>query len=286
MRLTMSDEIRRLSDELARDPGSLVFVQLAEALRRHGQLDHALRIAARGVERHPANADAHDLLARIAADRGELERAFGAWETVLRLAPTHVGARKGLGFLFFQQGRLEEAEAHLSDAAQCDPTDTGVSSALAYVREARRAAGRDGDGAPAEGRAAASPVETRPNADDPRMLFADLLQEDDQTAVLLDREGLVLAGAYFTWDGRDVAHEVGAQLSGVSDEADRATKYLGIGDWSVIVVETEAAAVAMAPTAADGLVVLAAGVSTPLGLTQRLLERCAARARAWLGRVA
>src|ERR671916_1875721 len=136
---TMSDEIRRLSDELAHDPASLVFLQLADALRRTGQLDHALRIAARGVERHPSNADAHDLLARIAADRGELDRAFGAWEAVLRLAPTHVGARKGLGFICFQQGRLEEAEAHLSDAAQCDPGDAGVAAALSHVRESRRA---------------------------------------------------------------------------------------------------------------------------------------------------
>jgi predicted regulator of Ras-like GTPase activity (Roadblock/LC7/MglB family) len=282
----MSDEIRRLSDELAHDPGSLVFVQLAEALRRHGQLDHAMRIAARGVERHPTNADAHDLVARIAADRGELDRASMAWEIVLRIAPTHVGARKGLGFLCFQQGRLEEAEAHLSDAAECDPADAGVAAALRHVRESRRAT----NGAAANGAAAkpdvTSRMRPRPSADDPRMLFAALLQEADQTAVLLDREGLVLGGAYFTWDGRDVAQEVGAALSGVSDEADRATKYLGIGEWSMIVVETEAAAVAIAPTEADGLVVLAAGSSTPLGLTQRLLERCVARAREWLGRVA
>jgi predicted regulator of Ras-like GTPase activity (Roadblock/LC7/MglB family)/predicted Zn-dependent protease len=279
----MSDEIRRLSDELARDPGSMVFLQLAEALRRTGQLDHAMRIAARGVERHPGSADAHDLVARIAADRGEADRAFGAWEAVLRIAPTHVGARKGLGFLCFRQGRLEEAEAHLADAAQCDPNDAGVATALRHVREARRAA--EGGGAAA----AATPADegtSRPAVDDPRMLFADLLPEADQTAVLLDRDGLVLGGAYFTWDGRDVAQEVGAELSGVSDEADRATKYLGIGEWNMIVVETEAAAVAIAPTEAEGLVVLAAGSSTPLGLTQRLLERCVARAREWLGRVA
>jgi Flp pilus assembly protein TadD len=287
----MSDEIRRLSDELARDPGSLVFVQLAEALRRDGRLDHALRIAARGVERHPSNADAHDLLARIAADRGELDRASSAWEMVLRLAPTHVGARKGLGFLCFQQGRLEEAEAHLSDAAQCDPNDAGVAAALSHVRESRRAkangaAHRAAANRAAANRAAASRVRSGVRADDPRMLFAELLQEADQTAVLLDRDGLVLGGAYFTWDGRDVAQEVGAALSGVSDEADRATKYLGIGEWRIIVVETDAAAVAIAPTEADGLVVLAAGSSTPLGLTQRLLERCVARAREWLGRVA
>jgi tetratricopeptide (TPR) repeat protein len=281
----MSDEIRRLSDELAHDPASLVFLRLADALRRQGQLDHALRIAARGIERHPNNADAHDLLARIAVDRGELDRASSAWEAVLRIAPTHLGARKGLGFLCFQQGRLEEAEAHLSDAAQCDPGHAGVAAALEHVREARRANGAH----PAtEPRPSGEEKRSRGSgsSDDPRMLFAELLHEADQTAVLLDREGLVLGGAYFTWDGRDVAHEVGAALSGVSDEADRATKYLDIGEWSMIVVETEAAAVAIAPTEADGLVVLAAGSSTPLGLTQRLLERCVARAREWLGRVA
>lgn len=284
--MPMSDEIRRLSDELAHDPASLIFVQLAEALRRHGQLDHAFRIAARGVERHPNNADAHDLLARIAADRGELDRASTAWEAVLRLAPTHVGARKGLGFLCFQQGRLEEAEAHLSDAAECDPTDAGVAAALRHVRERRGKANGAVARGPAANLDASSRIRSGARTDDPRMLFAALLQEADQTAVLLDRDGLVLGGAYFTWDGRDVAQEVGAALSGVSDEADRATKYLGIGEWSTIVVETEAAAVAIAPTEADGLVVLAAGSSTPLGLTQRLLERCVARAREWLGRVA
>jgi predicted Zn-dependent protease/predicted regulator of Ras-like GTPase activity (Roadblock/LC7/MglB family) len=282
----MSDEIRRLSDELAHDPGSLVFLQLAEALRRQGQLEHALHIAARGVERHPANADAHDLLARIAVDRGETERASSAWETVLQLAPAHAGARKGLGFLCFQQGRLEEAEAHLSDAARFDPSDAGVATALAHVRQARRAGGaHSSNGAPPVA-AAGTAGRVGKTAGDSRMLFAGLLQESDQTAVLLDGDGLVLGGAYFTWDGRDVAHEVGAALSGVSDEADRATRHLEIGDWRMIVVETEAAAVAMAPTEADGLVVLAAGSSTPLGLTQRLLERCVARAREWLGRVA
>ena len=40
----MSDEIRRLSDELARDPSSLVFVPLGEALRRQGATLSGTRI--------------------------------------------------------------------------------------------------------------------------------------------------------------------------------------------------------------------------------------------------
>src|SRR5436853_6688727 len=100
-------EIRRLSEELARDPSSLVFLQLGEALRRSGQLELALKVARRGLERHAHNADAHDLLARIWVDLGELQQAFDEWDMVLRLAPSHVGARKGVGYVLFKQGRLK-----------------------------------------------------------------------------------------------------------------------------------------------------------------------------------
>src|SRR5437763_964019 len=92
----MVDHVRRLSDELVRDPGSRVFVPLGEALRRRGQLDLALKVTLRGLERHPHFADAHDLLARIAVDRGDLERAFDEWDMVLRLVPGHLGALTGM----------------------------------------------------------------------------------------------------------------------------------------------------------------------------------------------
>ena len=113
----MADEIRRWSDELARDPSSLVFLQLGEALRRQGQIDVALKIALRGLERHPRNVEAHDLVARIAVDRRDFARAFEEWETVLRLEPDHLGAMKGLGYVCFQHGRFADAERYLSQAA-------------------------------------------------------------------------------------------------------------------------------------------------------------------------
>src|SRR3954469_12655989 len=133
----MADDVSRLSDELARDPARLAFVPLGEALRRRGQLDLALRVAVRGLERHPHLADGHDLLARIAADRGELQRAFDEWDVVLRLAGGHLGALRGMGFICFQQGRLDEAEQYLASAMSVDPSDEGIAQALATVRAAR-----------------------------------------------------------------------------------------------------------------------------------------------------
>src|SRR5215216_4164193 len=171
---------------------------------------------------------------------------------VLRLAPGHLGALKGMGFVCFQQGRLAQAGEYLSAAAAQGDGDEQVASALEHVREARREMSelpRDPSRLPAG------------TSHDPRFLFADVLSDAEQTALLLDRDGLVLAGAYVAWDGRDVGQEVGAELSGV----------------------TEAAVVAMTPSTNDGLLVLATSRATPLGLVRRLLDRCAERARRWQG---
>lgn len=268
----MSEDIRRFSEELARDPGSRVFVPLAEALRAQGQTDLALKVTLRGLERHPHLADAHDLLARISIDRNDAERAFDEWDMVLRLSPGHLGALKGMGFVCFQQERYADAERYLGAAAASDPTDAQVASALRHVREAR------------DGVVTATPDSLLPPsvANDARFLFVDVLREDGQTALLLDRDGLVLAGAYVGADGRDSAQEVGAELSGVTDAARRATLHLSMGEWTSIVFETEVAVVAMAPSPQDGLLVLATSRATPLGLVRRLLDRCFIAAREWL----
>ena len=131
----MADEIRRLSDDLARDPSSLVFMRLADALRRAGQLDVALRVALRGLDRHPYLPDAHDVLARIHADRGDLERASDEWEMALRLDPSHAQANLGLGFVDFA------AAIWRAPSVACRPSRLRnrrrrVAAALAHVRSA------------------------------------------------------------------------------------------------------------------------------------------------------
>ena len=288
----MADDVRRWSDELARDPASLVFLPLGETLRKQGQLDLALKIAVRGLERHSHNVDAHDLLARIAADRREFQRAFDEWDMVLRLSPGHLGALKGMAFVRFQQGNTAEAEQYLQQAAE-QGGDAEVTAALANVRRAgaaplvaSRADSQNGAHQQRKRAAEQASPPTMPNvelhANDPRALFADILGEHEQTALLLDDQGLVLAGIYVGEDGSDVGAEVGAELSGVTDAARRATRHLGIGDWRSIVLETEVAVVTMAPSAADGLLVVAASKATPLGLVRRVLDRCLERARRWL----
>jgi len=316
----MADEIRRLSDDLARDPSSLSFMQLADALRRAGQLEVALRVALRGLDRHPYLADAHDVLARIHADRGDLERAADEWEVALRLNPGHGPARLGLGFIDFRRGNLERAEQRLAAASSVDE-DGSVAAALAHVRSALDARtapnGPDGVAAPAVlapepsgqqgqtplknstgsdpvgGGRAATPMMTptiveypAPDPSKARQVFASVLDGDDQTALLVDADGLVLAGGYTDSNGQDVADVVAAELAGVGGEAERAMRHLGLGAWTSMLVEADRSVVAMSPAPLGSLLVVAAARETPVGLVRLLLDRALTRARDWLARVA
>jgi Flp pilus assembly protein TadD/predicted regulator of Ras-like GTPase activity (Roadblock/LC7/MglB family) len=301
----VSDDVTTLSDLLARDPASLVFLELGEALRRRGQREAARKVALKGLERHPHNPDAHDLLARVYVDDGDLERAFDEWDMVARLSPAHPGALKGLGFVRFQQGRLAEAEQYLSAAAAVDPSDEQNLGALTYVRQQRAEAGTtppapmvtpdvapvvalDADAAPApvptaEPAVRASVIAAATTSGDAaRHLFAEAIGDEAGLALLIGADGLLLAGESVTREGRDVGEEIGAAMSGVGDEAQRAMRHLGLGAWQSIVFETDRATVAMAP-ASDALLLVAAARTVPLGFVKRMLDRAAQAALAFLG---
>ena len=115
-----------------------------------------------------------------------------------------------------------------------------------------------------------------------RTLFATAIGEAEQTALLLDASGTPLAGSYLDNNGRDIAGEIGAALSGVSKEVARSMRLLGIGAWTAVVVETDAATIALAPAFEDTIVLLASASTVPLGLVRRVLTRSTALAINWM----
>src|SRR5882757_8744542 len=153
----MPEDIRALSAQLAQDPQSLVFLRLAELLRQKRQLDAAVRVAISGLERHPHLADAHDLYARILTDKHDYERAFDEWDMAVRIAPHHTGALKGLAFLYFKVGDVDQAEAHLAAAKRVEPDDPSIDQAIEMMRGGAKKA-------PAPPFAAAAPAAASPPA--------------------------------------------------------------------------------------------------------------------------
>ena len=273
----MADEIKKLSSQLAQDPDSLVFLRLGELLRLKGQFDAARRVAVTGLERHPHLADAHDLYARILADKHDYERAFDEWDMALRVAPTHVGALKGLAFLYFKIGDVEQAAAHLEAAQRAAPDDPGVAQALALAR--------GGHAAPPAPPAPLAPVEESPAPSaqplDEARVFAGL-EGAEEGLLLLDASGRVLGGALKNSQGQDVTDAVAAYLAGVSQEAARTTKLLGLGKWTGVAAEGRLGHVHLTAPTGDALLLVVRDRAVPMGRLAIIAQRAAGAARRWL----
>jgi tetratricopeptide (TPR) repeat protein len=272
------DDIRALSAQLAQDPQSLVFLRLGEALRRKGQLDAAMRVAMNGLERHPHLADAHDLYARILTDKHEYERAFDEWDMAVRIAPHHTGALKGLAFLYFKVGDIEQAEAHLAAAKRVEPDDPTIDQAVEMIR--------GGAKAPASPAAApAPPPESAPPAQtsslDESRVFAGL-EGANEGLLLIDGAGRVLGGALKDRTGADVTDAVAAYLAGVSQEAARTAKLLGLGAWNGLSAEGQHGNVHLAHPTPEALLLVVRERGMPLGRLAILAERVTGMARRWL----
>jgi tetratricopeptide (TPR) repeat protein len=284
----VSDDIRALTTRLAEEPTSLAFLELAEALRRRGQLEAASKVARGGLGRYPGLADAHDLMARILSDQGDLAGAFDAWADALRLDPMRTGALKGIAFLYFRAGDAVAAIDHLQRAAEADPDDESIAQALARVRRESRAMAHRTTPAPAPVPApAAEPVVVAQPAPvtvvEPASPFAEL--DGGHSLVLVDANGLRLAGSLPAPDGGETGDRVAAQLAGVSREATRATRLLGLGTWQTITVESPDAHFVLVRPTGETVLLAAREPSLPMARIALVAERAARAAKIWLERV-
>ena len=292
----MNDDVRALTRQLADDPASLAFLDLAEVLRRRGQLDAALTVAANGLTRYGDLADAHALHARILAERGDGDGAFDGWMTALQLDGAHQGAHRGLGFLYYRSGDLSRALRHLEFAADAAPDDAGLRAAIERVRAAADPAQSvqsgvaPGDPPPPTNGAARLPtsratpfsLDDEDGASGDAELFAGLDGARDGL-LLLDQHGLRLGGGIRNEDGADVSDTVAAHLAGISRDAARAARLLGLGEWQSVGVECDDGNAHLVAPTADTVLLTVRDVSVPAGRVALVADRAAQAARRWLG---
>jgi tetratricopeptide (TPR) repeat protein len=301
----MADDIRAMTAELATDPGSRVFLELGEALRRRGQPEVALKVALAGTARHPALADAHDLLARVQSDLGDGEAAFDAWMDALQTDPSHLGAHKGLGFLYYRAGDLPRALRHLEMAREQDDSP-GLAQGIARVREALEREQASAVAEPSAAELAGVPFSLDETEDDAgrsalgaqRSTHAEppsrRAAEDDlfngfdgarDGLLLLDHNGLRLGGGIRNADNRDVSDAVAAHLAGVSREAVRTARLLDLGAWQSVVAECGAGNLHLSAPTDETVLLTTRDASVPAGRLSVIAERAGAAARRWLERV-
>jgi tetratricopeptide (TPR) repeat protein len=259
----MADDIRALTAELARDPDSLAFLELGEALRARGRLDAAAAVARAGIERHGDNPAARDLYARILSDAGNMDAARESWERALALAPRHLGSLKGLAYLAYRNADPVAALELLETALSVDPSDPSVIQALTMVRDAVGRMEQD--------------ARLRSGAD----IFAGF-EGAEHGLLLFDVHGLVLGGALQDGRGRDVADEVAGHAAGAAAEAARAARLLDLGAWRGLVVEASEGHLHLSEPAEGALLVVKRERALPSGRLVLAARRAATAARAWL----
>ena len=130
---TRIDELRR---RLERDPGSRLFAQLAEELRKNGELVEAIRVARAGLAVHSSYPSARLTLGRALLDSGDATGARLELESALRDAPDNILASRYLGQAREALGDLQGALDQYQKTLQMAPGDRQVQAQLTAL-EAR-----------------------------------------------------------------------------------------------------------------------------------------------------
>jgi tetratricopeptide (TPR) repeat protein len=130
------DDLRR---RLEREPGSRLFAQLAEELRKAGEVEEAITVSLQGLEKHSNYPSARMTLGRCLQDKGDLAGARREFESVFKAAPDNILAGRFLAECLEGLGDVPAAVAQYKAVLRISPSDSVLAQRLAAL-EARPAA--------------------------------------------------------------------------------------------------------------------------------------------------
>ncbi len=226
----LAERIRQYSEELQRDPKSLTFALLADALREAGQLETARSVCQHGVRIHPNYVTGRIMLGQILLQLGNAAEARQEFENVLAQHPQNLVARMFLGQIFLDNGEFQAAAEHFRRILQLNPDNPNARRLLEQAQEALTAPApapqQPEVQVPAEG---AEPGTDAEAAEAPErvsaileQLLADLRNTEGVVgALLVGEDGLPVAGELDT----DLPDSVMSAM--VAEIGNSAKKYVG-----------------------------------------------------------
>ena len=211
-RSELPDEIERHAARLGRDPGSRVFAQLADAYRKEGLLEEAIRICRDGLIVHPSYTTARVVLGRVLLEQGALEEAEAEFGRVLEQVPDNLLALRLLGDIFVRRERPAEARAYYERALRVNPRDPETQERLAALPTEAVPGGTSPGEPPAE----SGPLDRRA----PQDLGSSTVPGRETTGEAWDREALEPAAAATRAEGATTETPAREDFLGGSSRAD------------------------------------------------------------------
>jgi tetratricopeptide (TPR) repeat protein len=150
-------EIVKLTERIAKDPKSKLFVPLAEEHKKAGDIETAIRVLTQGLKLNPGYVTARSFLGRLLMDTGDLAGAQKELEEVIKTIPDNLLAQRKLGDIYVLQGRGADALPRYKAALALNPGDKDLPSLLADLE-----AGKDVSSRIPRPKTPAPPAEIKP----------------------------------------------------------------------------------------------------------------------------
>jgi tetratricopeptide (TPR) repeat protein len=135
MRGELNEKFQTLLDRFNRSPESRIFAPLADAYRKKGDVEKAIKICEQGLQRFPDYASARVILGKCYYDNGASERSKTEFERVLELDSENMVALKFLGDIFFAEDNKEKAAGYYNELLSIDPKNKEVKKFLDQLSE-------------------------------------------------------------------------------------------------------------------------------------------------------
>ncbi|HUJ78943.1 MAG TPA: tetratricopeptide repeat protein [Nitrospiria bacterium] len=133
-------KIAELSAKLQKDPGSRLFVPLAEEYIKAEMLDEAVQVLTDGLKKHPEFHVARVTLGRIYFQQGKFAEARREFEEVVKVNPDNLIALRKLAVLYRQSKLLDLAKRCCDALLAANPKDAEM---LQLLQEIKAAQGKD-----------------------------------------------------------------------------------------------------------------------------------------------
>jgi len=127
-------DIQKYEKILVEDPQSRAFAPLAEAYRKVGKLDDAIRVAEAGLEIHPGYTGGLIVLGRAHYEKKELDKATEVLKKGVSETPESYLGQKFLGKVLKDKGEVQDALRALEAANLLSPDDDEVVRLLEEIR--------------------------------------------------------------------------------------------------------------------------------------------------------
>ncbi|MEO8362544.1 MAG: tetratricopeptide repeat protein [Vicinamibacteria bacterium] len=118
--------IAELRKKLEKDPGSRLFAQLAEELRKEGRFVDAIGVCRKGLEKNPNYPSARLTLARALLDSGSPQEAQVELDQIVKASPDNILAGRLLGDALEDLGQITPALRQFEKTLRLAPGDRGI----------------------------------------------------------------------------------------------------------------------------------------------------------------